>query len=174
VTWLWHVSISVEFFSPDISRFRPSLFYWVFLSCDAFSLAVQTAGGILATISAGTSGTGVNLSLAGLAFQVATMAIFCGLFLDYMVRYFRLRGGAGIKRLRVRLFFGFMSSAILLVMGRCIYRLIELRGGYSGTLFRDEPLFIALEGVWVFPRPPIDMAWIVAVGTGLPKLTHRH
>jgi hypothetical protein len=47
----------------------------------------------------------------------------------------------------MQLFFGFMALAVLLIVVRCVYRLVELREGYTGDLIHDENLFIGLEGV---------------------------
>ncbi|KAH6971178.1 RTA1 like protein-domain-containing protein [Ilyonectria sp. MPI-CAGE-AT-0026] len=140
------LSFFVEHSLPALSRFQPKLFYWIFIPCDLFSLAVQATGGVLSTISSGTSQTGVNLAIAGLAFQVFTTIIFCGLFGDYLVRYFRFNQVSALE-LRVRLFFAFLALAILLITARCVYRLVELHQGYSGHFIKDEGLFVGLEGV---------------------------
>lgn len=148
--------------SPELSRFKPKLFYYIFIPCDLFSLVVQAAGGGLSTSTAGKSHTGVNLALVGLSFQVFTIVLFCAFFGDYLFRYFRsgiwrdAGTTSGIKdaygtRLsqatRLKLFFGFTALAILLTLARCAYRLAELHEGYGGSLARDEPLFIGMEGV---------------------------
>lgn len=148
----------INYFGPELSRFKPKLFYWIFIPCDLISLVVQAAGGGLSTASSGASQIGVDLALAGLSFQVFTIVMFCAFFGDYMWRYFR----SDIYRnnlknrieqpTRLKLFFGFITLAIILTLIRCTYRLVELREGYRGTLIRDEPLFIALEGVYVFPQ----------------------
>jgi hypothetical protein len=137
---------SITYFSPSLSRFRPNLFYWIFLPADLVCLVLQAAGGALSTSSSGKSQTGVNLALVGLALQVLVLVVFCGFFGDYLWRYFR-SGLATSLTLRMRLFFGFLASAVLLILIRCSYRLAELHEGYSGHLFRDEGLFIGLEGV---------------------------
>lgn len=36
---------SISTFAPGLSRFRPSLLYWLFLSCDLVSLLLQGVGG---------------------------------------------------------------------------------------------------------------------------------
>ena len=149
----------IQYFSPDLSRFKPQLFYYIFIPCDIFSLVLQAAGGALSTTSSGSSQVGVNLALAGMSFQVFTILLFCGFFADYMIRYFRSgRGRETIssqpgQATRLKLFFGFMGLAVLLTLIRCSYRLAELHAGYMDMngLVRDEKLFIGLEGVQVFP-----------------------
>jgi hypothetical protein len=125
---------------------RPSLFYWIFIPADLFCLTLQAAGGALSTTSSGSSQVGVDLALAGLILQVIILFIFCVFFVDYLVRYFR-SGKAEVFGVKMKLFFGFLSLAILLILARCIYRVDELSEGYNGPLIRNEGLFIALEGV---------------------------
>ncbi|KAK4154410.1 RTA1 like protein-domain-containing protein [Chaetomidium leptoderma] len=157
------LALSINHLSPSLSRFQPKLFYYIFIPCDILSLILQAAGGGLSTSSSGQSQVGVDLALAGLSFQVFTILLFCGFFIDYLVRYFgdsssHRRGGDGgdnlnrtdttIDATRLRLFFGFMVLAVLLTLARCAFRLAELHQGWlSGGLIREEGLFIGLEGV---------------------------
>lgn len=163
---------SIEFFSPSLLRFKPTLLYWIFLPIDLVCLVFQGTGGALSTVSSGSDNTGVNLSLAGLALQVVAMFVFCVIFCDYLVRYARhekkMRGEGGetssssdtlaasgahgepfASRItpRMKVFFGFMAAAFLLIFTRCVYRVAELHQGYGGNLFREQGLFIGLEGV---------------------------
>ncbi|KAM7207401.1 sphingoid long-chain base transporter RSB1 [Naviculisporaceae sp. PSN 640] len=153
------LALTINHLSPTLSRFNnPSLFYYIFIPCDLFSLAVQAAGGALSTSTSGQSQTGVDLALVGLSFQVFTIILFCGFFGDFLVRYFRsadwkerLKNASteGFTTTRLKLYFGFMVLAVLLILARCSYRLAELHEGYTGEILRDEGLFIALEGVMV-------------------------
>lgn len=102
----------------------------------------------MSTTSSGTNQTGVNLALAGLGFQVFTLVVFSGLYIDYLIRYYR-SGPAASLGLRLKLFFGFVGLAIALTLARCAYRVDELSEGYDGPLISDEGLFIGLEGVYV-------------------------
>lgn len=139
----------IEYFGPELSRFRPRLYYWIFIPGDLVCLVIQAAGGAMSTTSDGASQTGVDLALAGLVLQVVFMVIFCALFADYLIRYARSsrRGGGPKFTRRLRVFFGFQGAATLLILVRCAYRLAELHEGYGGKLVRDEALFIGLEGV---------------------------
>ncbi|EAQ83263.1 hypothetical protein CHGG_09667 [Chaetomium globosum CBS 148.51] len=155
--------------TPTLSRLPPTLFYYIFIPSDLLSLVFQAAGGALSTESAGSSTLGVNLALAGLSLQVFTIVLFCGFFGDFLVRYFRVRKGGyevggyevggyeGVgdgmgtrpEGRRLKLFFGFMVLAVVLILVRCAYRLVELKEGYGGELVGNEALFIGLEGVLV-------------------------
>ena len=88
---------------------------------------------------------GVNISLVGLIFQVITLTIFCVLFVDYVYRAWW--SSARYKIQPLVNFLAFVFTAVLLIMLRCVYRIVELHTGYFSELFRDEALFIALESV---------------------------
>lgn len=147
------LSKTVTFLSPSLSRIPPRLYIWIFIPCDAVALVLQASGGALSTNSNGSSQLGVDLGIAGLSFQVATMTVFSVALIDYMIRYHRspmARDDAGHFRtlgVRLRLFFLGLSSATILILGRSAYRVEELSKGYSGPSIRNEPLFIWLEGV---------------------------
>ncbi|RMZ85086.1 hypothetical protein DV738_g102, partial [Chaetothyriales sp. CBS 135597] len=126
---------TIEELAPRLSRIPPRYFYYILIPCDLISLVVQGAGGVLSTSSSGRSQIGVNLALAGLAFQVFTIVVFCGFFIDFLQ-----------ITPRIKIFFGFLAFSVLLITIRCVFRLAELHQGYSGHLVRDEPLYIAFEG----------------------------
>ena len=131
-----------------MSRFPPKLFYYVFLPSDILCLVLQAVGGALSTASQGTSGAGVDVALAGLALQVAVTVVFCAFFLEYVVRYVQKARKALTRR--VKMFFGFLTVAIVSILARCIYRCYELSQGYQDSdLITNEGLFIGLEGVYV-------------------------
>lgn len=94
---------------------------------------------------------GVDISLAGLVFQVVTLALFCGLFADYLITC--SRSSTARKRLtrRMLVFLTFMFLSVLLILVRCAYRIEELHEGYFSPLFRNQQLFIGLESALVFP-----------------------
>lgn len=109
-------------------------------------------------MSSGLSQTGICITLAGLAFQVATLVLFCAIYLEYITRYYRSglamrhasvregpRGTTFGSRLKV--FYSFEVLAIVMILARCAFRVEELRNGYEGPLVKREDLVIGLEGV---------------------------
>ena len=50
---------------------------------------------------------------------------------------------------RFKIFLGFLSLSIVLILIRCVYRIDELSDGYNGPLIHKEGLFIGLEGVMI-------------------------
>lgn len=141
---------SIVYLGPQYARFPPKFYYWFFIPCDVLSLVLQAVGGALSSVSEGGSDVAVNVSIAGLSFQVVVIVVFIALTGEYVWRY---RKG---QRLTTRttplskgfkIFSYFMAISITFILIRCCYRIDELSEGYSGDLIHNEGLFIALEGV---------------------------
>jgi hypothetical protein len=143
---------SVNYVSARHSRFRPQLFYYIFIPCDILSLILQAAGGAISATSSGSSSSGVNIALAGLGFQVATLFVFICLTVDYFIRsrgVLRSARKANNMPRQFVVFVAFLALASLLILIRCCYRVYELNDGYTrtSTALRDQGLFIGLESV---------------------------
>ncbi|RGP75554.1 rta1 like family [Fusarium sporotrichioides] len=138
------LSKAINYFAPELSRFKPQLFIWIFIPFDIVCLILQAAGGAMSTESDST--VGVDVSMAGLALQVIVLVAFIAAFSDYMIRYWR-SGQAQAFGWRMIAFFVGLSAAIILILTRCIYRVAELREGYDGELIKHEIPFIILEGI---------------------------
>ena len=141
---------SVVYLGPQYGRFSPKLYYWIFIPCDIFSLCLQAVGGALSSTSSGSSNVAVDVSKAGLSFQVFTLVVFIALTVDYAIRYIRAKRGEERKTplpVSFKVFVAFLSLAVVLILIRCAYRIDELSDGYSGPLIQNQGLFIGLEGV---------------------------
>ncbi|KAI4105084.1 MAG: hypothetical protein L6R37_002888 [Teloschistes peruensis] len=140
----------ILYLGPQHARFRPRLYYWIFIPCDIFSLVLQAIGGALSSTSSGGNKTAVDVSLAGLSLQVFFICVFVGFAIDFIIRY--RKGQRVTPRLKplsrsFKIFSYFLSLSIVLILIRCCYRIDELSDGYNGPLIHDEGLFIGLEGV---------------------------
>ena len=141
---------SVLYLGPQYGRFSPKLYYWIFIPCDIFSLCLQAVGGALSSTSSGSSNIAVDVSQAGLSFQVFTLVVFIALAVDYALRYIQAKRVEERKTplpASFKVFVAFLSLAVVLILIRCAYRIDELSDGYSGPLIHNEGLFIGLEGV---------------------------
>lgn len=102
----------------------------------------------MSSTSDGSSSAGVNIALAGLSFQVATLVLFIIVVLDAFIRG---RGALrGVRQPpRFIIFCAALALATILILIRCAYRIYELSEGYTSDseALRDEPLFIGLESV---------------------------
>lgn len=122
---------------PEHSKLKPRLFTWIFISCDVGSLLLQAAGGGVAA-GAGNDDAdmlkaGDNIIIAGIAFQVATMAV-CGILaLQFFISVARNGNGlvgektedgnmSTVPPGRMRLVLGSTVFAYFTVLIRCIYR----------------------------------------------------
>ncbi|KAM0328171.1 hypothetical protein ACHAQA_005578 [Verticillium albo-atrum] len=139
------LSQMINWSDRSISRFDPRVFYWIFIPADIISLVLQATGGALSAVSTEEQAVsdGVDVSLAGLSFQVVALTIFLGLFTDYLVSYLRKNRQKVTQRMKIFLFFLFL--AVIFILIRCAYRIVELKDGYHGAEFRHEDKFIALE-----------------------------
>ena len=85
----------------SVSRLKPYTYTKIFVSFDLLSLILQAAGGAIASISntKSTTDLGVNVLIAGLAFQVFSLVVFMALCTDFAVRVRKAGlhrpGGAG-------------------------------------------------------------------------------
>lgn len=138
----------IMYLAPELSRFKPQLFYWIFIPFDIVCLILQSAGGAMSSSADDGSNTGVDISMAGLVLQIIVLVLFMAAFSDYMIRYLRSDQFSAFGW-RLNTFFAGLVSAILLIFVRCVYRVVELKDGYSGDMITHEIPFILLEGVVV-------------------------
>lgn len=146
------------------SRIKALSFPRFFIPCDFISLLLQAIGGGMASVAANnhkSPETGDHIMVAGLGFQVLTIAIFILICLDFAIRTRRNAGSGphgpsthiGDASLRSSpKFKGFLVAlalATVCIFIRSIYRVIELAQGWEGELIKNQRYFIVLEGVMV-------------------------
>ena len=146
---------SVILFGTEVSRLSPKAYAYIFISCDIVSLALQGAGGALASIAAQSQKSltmGDNVQLAGLSFQVGSLALFGACAGEYAWRVFRSPSASSRAR-KVFAYnkglmacFGALGLSYTAIMVRCLYRVIELSNGWGSTLMKNQIDFVALEG----------------------------
>ncbi|KAK8096561.1 uncharacterized protein PG998_004778 [Apiospora kogelbergensis] len=163
------------------TRLKPMTYTWTFVTFDFIALVLQGAGGGITATGRSDKKTidlGVNIMIAGLAFQVFSLVAFSILCLDFAWRLrkgqrewrrasvdtvaedrFRaLRGTVAFKGLVCAL-----AAAVVLIIVRSVYRLIELQDGFSGELANNELIFMIIEG----PMVILACAALVAFHPGL-------
>ncbi|KAG6010530.1 hypothetical protein E4U21_005881 [Claviceps maximensis] len=139
----------INHLSPNLSRVNPKFFSWIFIGSDIVCLALQSAGGAISTQTGSESDRGINMTIVGLVMQVVVIGAYMGVLADYMIRYVRSPMSPTLTT-RTRVFISFLSLAIVLILGRSIYRAYELSRGYHNSeLIQNEVLFIVLEGVLI-------------------------
>ena len=76
----------IHVYGDDLARFAPRTYTKTFISCDVLSLVLQAVGGALADTAGNDhdlSQTGVDIMIAGLSFQVASLTVFVALCSDF-------------------------------------------------------------------------------------------
>ncbi|KAF2138952.1 uncharacterized protein K452DRAFT_337768 [Aplosporella prunicola CBS 121167] len=154
----------VATFGASNSRIPPLAYPRIFIPCDVISLLLQAAGGGLASAQSHANkdpNTGNNIMIAGLAFQVATLAVFIALATDFSIRTARrvraLGDAQALDPAHARLraswaFKGFLAAlafSTLCIFTRSVYRVAELSEGWTGHLIETQRYFIGLEGAVV-------------------------
>ncbi|KAK9364376.1 sphingoid long-chain base transporter RSB1 protein [Lipomyces kononenkoae] len=167
-------------FGSEHSRIKPAMYTWIFIFFDLFSLILQGTGGGLAASgkTSNTVDTGNDIMMAGICFQVVTLSIFALMAFDY---YSRFRGSKKVLSLRTetllhdikfKLFITALVAAFLSIYIRCIYRIVEMAGGWGNTIMRNETGFIVLEGAMILVAT--SFLTIFHPGYCFPQLRSHH
>lgn len=139
----------IQLLGPESSFLKPSLYLWIFCTCDVISLVVQAIGGGMASGEAekvgGDTATGTHIMVAGIVFQLFSITIFVVCAVDFIRRTMRRRLLQSLTGSVVPLFAAMILSIVCIYI-RSIYRTIELSQGWSGYLITHESYFIALDG----------------------------
>ncbi|KAI5249727.1 putative RTA1 domain protein [Aureobasidium subglaciale] len=142
-------------FGEQYSRLKPKTYSLVFVCIDIFSLCIQAVGGALTATAdepvARQNGT--DVLIAGLALQAVSLATFILLSADFLRKV--KRGNKDERnpdfenfrsKKSFKLFQFALPIAALVIMIRCIYRVVELCQGFGGQLANEEIPFDILEG----------------------------
>ena len=147
------MEISVMVYGESISRVKPVWYTRFFIACDIVSLSLQGAGGGIASAATkpSTMTLGNRLVLVGLVLQIVSLLLFATMCAEFA---FRVRKHAAERDLayselrtssRFRGFLWGLAVAFITIFTRCVYRVIELGGGWNNKLMREETTFIILE-----------------------------
>lgn len=139
----------IQILGRESSILSPSLYLWIFCSCDVLSLVIQAIGGGMASSETnkpdGNTDPGTHTMVAGIVFQLASITVFVFLAFDFVRRTLRRRLLQSMTGSIIPLL-GAMVLSVVCIYIRSIYRTIELSQGWSGYLITRERYFIALDG----------------------------
>jgi hypothetical protein len=152
---LKHVALT---FGSEWSLVKPRFYTYIFIAFDLLSLILQGAGGGIASTAndEDQQKLGDNLMMAGIAWQVAALSIFAVVAGLYAWRRWQATkkghalspaAAATLQNTKFRLFIFGAAIAWLTIFTRCVYRIIEMAGGWRNPIMQDQASFIALEGV---------------------------
>ena len=124
----------------------------LFVIGDVCAFLAQTAGaGLQASKTSHTVDIGIDLLIAGLSFQAVWFAFFIVVAVCFHVRLKRagsLPPFAG-PRSWLGLLYGLYAGSIL-IMGRCIFRIVEYAQGYDGFLLSHELYDYIFDSAFMF------------------------
>ncbi|KAH7380939.1 RTA1 like protein-domain-containing protein [Cadophora sp. MPI-SDFR-AT-0126] len=143
------------------SRISSKAYTIGFIAADFLALVLQSTGGALAETAndRATSKAGTNVMVGGLAFQVASLAVFIGLAAEF---FWRVK--ADRKHIRatnwaygvpekpagdidgLETFLYAFTLATFLILIRSCFRVAELVNGFRSKLANNEVAFMILEG----------------------------
>lgn len=131
------------------SFLKPSLYLWIFCTCDVISLVIQAVGGGMASAETyqvnGNTAPGTHIMVAGIVFQLFSITIFVICAADFIRRTMRRRLLQQLTGSVIPLL-GAMVLSVLCIYVRSIYRTVELLQGWKGYLITREKYFVALDG----------------------------
>jgi hypothetical protein len=119
----------------------------IFVTADLISLIVQAVGGGQAAVATETnsdSSNGTHIMVAGICWQMLSMSVYVLLVIIYIFRITKAKV-ALIQNMKI--FFSGMTIVTLMIFIRCIYRTVELLGGWSGYIITHEVYFACLDGL---------------------------
>ncbi|MCJ1247808.1 hypothetical protein MMC30_005023 [Trapelia coarctata] len=144
-------------YGENISRFSPRFYTITFIICDFVALCLQGGGGGIASAANdhATTQTGINIMIAGLGWQVASIFLFmlcCG---EFAWRVYQSQeeidsGSQTLRRTwRFKIFLAALGVATLAVFIRSCFRVAELSQGFHGPLANQEVTYMILEGAMI-------------------------
>ncbi|PMD48659.1 RTA1-domain-containing protein [Hyaloscypha variabilis F] len=168
----------VVVYGEERSRFRPVTYTLVFCTGDFLALLLQAVGGAIASgaASASTTQMGINIMLAGLSYQVASLLMFSFCCVEFALRVYAfsrtpghpyssnstngpnspssIRTGQPLnsslpKSILFRSFLAGLCIATVTIFIRSVFRVAELSGGFHGPLANNQVSFMILEGAMV-------------------------
>ena len=147
-------------YGERISYFKPRTYTITFITFDIIALLLQAVGGAIASTAddddRDMTDLGINIMIAGLAWQVASLLIFIAMSTYFFLRV-RKAPGADLNLnfdtlRRSRYFKGSLwglSIATIVILVRSIFRCAELSEGFDGKLANDEVTFMILEAAMI-------------------------
>ncbi|EKD12813.1 uncharacterized protein L3040_006967 [Drepanopeziza brunnea f. sp. 'multigermtubi'] len=162
-------------YGEDVSRFRPRTYTIFFCLCDFGPLIMESAGVTIVSTSHTEKQTriGKNIEMAGLISQVIALVLFATAATDFAIRARKAKSTWDERYqsvVKTPIFKAFLTSlgiATLTIFTRSIYRIIELSGGFTGSLFTGyEPIFMVFETFMIIIACTCLTVWHPALAFG--------
>lgn len=154
---------TIVLYGQHHSRIHPKWIATGFMTSDFVSLLLQAigAGAAASNKGASTGGTstsqvGIDVMIAGLVFQVVSLACFLLVCADFAWRC-RRRDNLDMcaekvqirQRWTMKAFLAGLLLATVCILIRSIFRAAELSGGFTGSLWNNQVDFMVLDGAMI-------------------------
>lgn len=148
-------------FGPEYSILKPRWYTYIFIGGDLVALVLQAIGGAMAATAGDDihqQDTGTDIMITGISWQVFTLIIFAALSIQYLLRRrnaarredpLSTEAADTLRNRNFRFFALAVITAFVAVFTRCVYRIIEMSGGWGNPIMQDEPSYIILEGALI-------------------------
>jgi hypothetical protein len=145
-------------YGEDLSRFSPRFYTVTFITFDFIALLLQAVGGGIASgaTTASSDKMGINIMVAGVGWQVASLGIFAILCAEFGWRVYRSSESQRNPNFallrntfRFKAFLWTLGLATLGIFVRSVFRCAELRAGFHGKLANQQITFMILEGAMI-------------------------
>lgn len=147
-------------YGEKISYFKPRTYTITFITFDIIALVLQGLGGGIASSAPDDdqdmTDLGINIMIAGLAWQVVSLLIFTAMSSYFFLRVRKAPGShfnMKFDALRAKPYFKAslyaLGLATLVIIVRSIFRCAELSEGFDGELANDEVTFMILEAAMI-------------------------
>ncbi|KAL4878120.1 RTA1 like protein-domain-containing protein [Aspergillus karnatakaensis] len=147
-------------YGEKISYFKPRTYTITFITFDFIALLLQAIGGAIASTAEDDdremTDMGINIMIAGLAWQVASLLIFTGMAGHFFMRVRKASPSdfnIEFENLRRSRYFKAslwgLGIATLVIIIRSVFRCAELSEGFDGHLANDEVTFMILEAAMI-------------------------
>ncbi|KAJ5301684.1 hypothetical protein N7508_006547 [Penicillium antarcticum] len=144
----------VNVLGPQYSLIRAKWYPYIFVTCDLISLVLQGAGGGISATAKTTRmiDMGSHIMMAGIVWQVVTLTFFAMMSVLFLLR---IRGAMKEeltfeaqrvwKSSKFWSFFWGIAIAFSTTYVRCVYRIVEMAGGWKNEIMQDEFSFTLFE-----------------------------
>ncbi|KIX02135.1 uncharacterized protein Z518_08074 [Rhinocladiella mackenziei CBS 650.93] len=145
----------ITVFGTGLCWFKPRTVTITWIGFDVVSLLLQSAGGAISSMAdtQSQSDLGINIMIAGLATQVAATTAFCAVCLQLWLWVRRYPQRLSVeyapfrKSSKFKMYLWVLGIAVVAILVRCIFRLLELSGGYDSELANHELTFVLFDSL---------------------------
>ncbi|KAI1270775.1 hypothetical protein F5Y18DRAFT_414370 [Xylariaceae sp. FL1019] len=168
----------VAVYGEEYRSWRPNWYLYLFAALFGISFVLELAGSLVSTIHDDNDqiDTGIQVAVAGLAIQLATLIIFIVHGVCFAIALRTRQHGLDPKFAAIynsklySITIALFVISIIAIIIRTAYRLVDVAEGYASSIAQNEELFLVLDGFLMllaiillligFPARALGQAWV--------------